>query len=386
MSQVKTLKRIFSKAFCQHALAFALASRRLILTPLVLVTVSVFLLRVIETLATPSQTGVVVNNTLWTKLIIITICMLGSGTTLLVGLFMSVWRLCIITRAYLMTPFEVSTVPKREVFAKAIKEADLTLNHNKGNLTLKILCISLLQVPPLILLMAAISILLAPLAAGILNGMSGDAMVAMPPEYFALVDQARIPAVIIAVLSLVMLNSMVITGGAKATLPNLSVARSVFDSLKLSITHCGLITLLSIPLFIISTFLQQPDILIQLNALARVPGLTEPPWVIAGRKLWEILLNQYLVPVSAAIMLETIRLECLPKSVPGATLSMEPLALGEQSEISMAAPKEDVEVVEKEDAAENVEVVEKVEVTENTEVVEKIEVAEKEDASPESDK
>ncbi|MBK9772919.1 MAG: hypothetical protein IPP57_19220 [Candidatus Obscuribacter sp.] len=108
-----------------------------------------------------------VDNTLWTKLIIITICLLGSGTTLLVGVFMSVWRLCIITRAYLMTPFEVSTVPKREVFAKAIKEADLTLNHNKGNLTLKIICISLLQVPPLILLMAAISVLLAPLAAGI---------------------------------------------------------------------------------------------------------------------------------------------------------------------------------------------------------------------------
>lgn len=382
MSQVKTLKRIFSKAFCQHALAFALASRRLILTPVVLVTVSFFLLRVIESLGTPAQTGVVVDNTLWTKLIIITICLLGSGTTLLVGVFMSVWRLCIITRAYLMTPFEVSTVPKREVFAKAIKEADLTLNHNKGNLTLKIICISLLQVPPLILLMAAISVLLAPLAAGILNGMYGDAMAVMPPEYFAMIDQARIPAVIIAALSLVMLNSMVITGGAKATLPNLSVGRSVLDSLKLSITHCGLITLLSIPLFIITTFLQQPDILIQLNALARVPGLTEPPWVLAGRKLWEILLNQYLVPVSAAIMLETIRLECLPKSVPGATLSMEPLASGDQSEISMAAPK--VEPVAEE--AVEASAVEEASAAEAAQEEKEEVKVEKEDASPESDK
>ncbi|MBK9772921.1 MAG: hypothetical protein IPP57_19230 [Candidatus Obscuribacter sp.] len=105
--------------------------------------------------------------------------------------------------------------------------------------------------------------------------------------------------------------------------------------------------------------------------------MTEPPWVLAGRKLWEILLNQYLVPVSAAIMLETIRLECLPKSVPGATLSMEPLASGDQSEISMAAPKVEPvaeEAVEEASAAEAAQ-----------EEKEEVKV-EKEDASPESDK
>lgn len=313
-----------------------MASRRLMLTPVAIGAVSFFLLRTIESVIGPAQTTVMVNNTLWTKLIIISLCMLGAGSTCLVAVFMSIWRLCIIARAYLLTPFEQSSIPKREVFAKAIKEADLTLNHNRGSLTLKIICISLLQVPPLILLIVALSVLFAPLAAGILNGMYGESMAALPQEYFAFFDQARIPAIIVALLSLALLNSMVVTGGAKATLPNLTTGRSVLDSLKLSFTHCGLITLVSVPLFIVSSFLHQPDILIQLNSLTRVPGLTEPPWVIAGRQIWEVLLDQYFVPVTVAVLLETIRIECLPKSVPGAVLSMEPPAEG--ASIAIAAP------------------------------------------------
>ena len=109
------------------------------------------------------------------------------------------------------------------------------------------------------------------------------------------------------VLSLLALNNYTIAGVAVSVLTDRSAGRVFIDGLIVSCKAIVPLTLYSLALFIVYTFITMPDIIFFCMTIIKQPGYSDPIWVVAGREIWQAIVAQVAWPVMVAVVLESIR-------------------------------------------------------------------------------
>ncbi len=306
------LKRIFSLNYFKHAANFTMAVRSYLLTPVILSAFVGLLLKIPESLLGPAglEGSIDVGRAIPLLISIMVVLVLG-GVTTIIGMALMIWRLAVVTRAYLKTPFS-NPPANRLVFEESLEEAKSTLGKSKARLVGVWLLLSVVQVPILAVCAVAFCALLlvTPLTAS----------VQIPAEIKAMVEPYRVHLVVCLIVSALLLNNLTVVGGARSVTLSGNALKVVLDSIIITLTKILSMTLMLILLTILGTFVTNPDIIMQIQAQLKSPGYSEPLWIIFFRQSWLVLCDQFLLPFSAAAMLETIREACVrdDKTAPAA--------------------------------------------------------------------
>lgn len=338
------LKRIFSLNYCKHAVNFALAARSYLLAPVLLSAIVGLLLKVPESIIGPAglEGSIDVGRAIPLLISIMVVLVMG-GVTTIIGMALMVWRLAVVTRAYMRTPY--GEVPaSRLKFEESLAEAKTTLGKSKGRLVGVWLLLSVVQIPILAVCGFALCalLLLTPI----------PETVQIPAEIKALVEPYRVHLVVSLIFSALLLNNFTVVGGARSVMLSGNALKVVIDSLVITFTKILSMSLMLILLTILGTFVTNPDIIMQIQAQLKAPGYSEPLWIIFFRQTWLVLSDQLLLPFSAAAMLETIREACAgkgqatapPQAVPGEVES------NEAPEDNSSSPNTDKVIVDLSDA------------------------------------
>ncbi|MBI5173948.1 MAG: hypothetical protein HY986_13755 [Candidatus Melainabacteria bacterium] len=338
------LKRIFSLNYFKHAVNFTLAARSYLLAPVLLSAIVGLLLKVPESIIGPAglEGTIDVGRAIPLLLSIMVVLVMG-GVTTIIGMALMVWRLAVVTRAYLRTPYSDAPASRLQ-FEEALEEAKTTLGKSKARLVGVWLLLSVAQIPILAVCGFALCALL------LVTALPGT--VQIPAEIKALVEPYRVHLVVSLIISALLLNNFTVVGGARSVTLSGNALKVVIDSLVITFTKLLSMSLMLILLTILGTFVTNPDIIMQIQTQLKSPGYSEPLWIIFFRQTWLVLSDQFLLPFGAAAMLETIREACVRNGQPTAPSQAVPGEGGsnETSEGNSSSPNTDKVIVDLEDA------------------------------------
>ncbi|MDX1988897.1 MAG: hypothetical protein SFV17_19585 [Candidatus Obscuribacter sp.] len=338
------LKRIFSLNYFEHAVNFTLAARSYLLAPVLLSALVGLLLKIPESIIGPAglEGSIDVSRAI-PLLISVMVALVLGGVTTIIGMVLMVWRLAVVTRAYLRTPYSDAPA-SRLIFEESLAEAKTTLGKSKARLVGVWLLLSVVQIPLLAICGFALCALL------LITPISDT--VQIPAEIKALVEPYRVHLVVSLIISALLLNTFTVVGGARSVTLSGSALKIAMDSLVITFTKILSMSLMMILLTILGTFVTNPDIIMQIQAQLKSPGYTEPLWTIFFRQTWLVLSDQFLLPFSAAAMLETIREACVRDWQTAAPSQAVPLqeASSKASDDNSSSPNTDKVIVDLEDA------------------------------------
>lgn len=226
--------------------------------------------------------------------------MILCGILLLIGMFLGLWRVAVIFRAYLNSRPGDSALS----LSNSLGEAKATLERKKGRLCLLLLEISLLQIPALLFFIGSATLLLFAQFHTLIEQHSG---VAIAQEIIELLKKQIPIAILIAAASGIFLNNFTICGIALSVLMDRPNWKVLWHSLLLTFQSLPLMTLIALLVFTVGTFIETPDIINLALNHQKIPGYSEPVWILFGRTLWKAAVDVFLWPISIGILLETIR-------------------------------------------------------------------------------
>ncbi|MBX9938255.1 MAG: hypothetical protein K2Y32_03335 [Candidatus Obscuribacterales bacterium] len=230
--------------------------------------------------------------------------MILCGILLLIGMFLGLWRVAVIFRAYLNSHPGDSALS----LGNSLGEAKGTLERKKGRLCLLLLEISLLQIPALLFFVGSATLLLFAQFHTLIEQHSG---VAIAQEVIELLKKQVPTAILIAAASGIFLNNFTICGIALSVLMDRPNWKVLWHSFLLTFQSLPLMTFISLIIFTMGTFIETPDIINLALNHQKIPGYSEPVWVLFGRTIWKAAVDVFLWPISIGILLETIREQAL---------------------------------------------------------------------------
>lgn len=296
------VENLYTGDFYGHAWTFCLACRKYILAPVIVCAVATTLMQGAQGLLGPN--GLPTNSRnisdLLPYLLILLAFIVGGGLSTIFAIFFLVWRVAVVARAYLQIPFAPGSQTSRAQCDKALAEAISTMLARKGYLAGSWTLLSIIQIFLLVVIYCAASVL-------VLGSNHPALSQTFAPEYTALFAQYRIHAIVGGALALTFLNSLGVSGLAVSVLIDRSSGKVLIDSIIVSLANIFQLTLYSLVLLFLTTFIYTPDIIFVIRTMIQIPGYTEPVWVVFGRQVWFALLAQFVLPFSIVVLLECLR-------------------------------------------------------------------------------
>lgn len=311
------IKRIFTIDFAVHLLRFAWATKGYLLTPVVLLACAQLCLNMQDSIIGPAMKLPVKNGTdTLLLLLLMSSLMILCGILLLIGMLLGLWRVAVIFRTYLNSRPGDSAL----ALGNNLGEARATLNKKKSRLCLLLLEISLLQIPALLIFIGSTVLFLFAQFHTLIEQHSG---VAIAQEIVVLLEKQIPAAILVAAASGIFLNNFTICGIALSVLLDRPNWKVLWHSLLLTFQSLPLMTLIFLIVFIAGTFIETPDIINLALNHQKIPGYSEPVWILFGRTIWKAAVDVFLWPISIGVLLETIRERALAGGVAEAAVSAD---------------------------------------------------------------
>ena len=197
-------------------------------------------------------------------------------------------------------------------------EARATLDKKKGRLCLLLLEISLLQIPALLIFIGSTVLFLFAQFHTLIEQHSG---IAIAQEIVVLLEKQIPTAILVAAASGIFLNNFTICGIALSVLLDRPNWKVLWHSLLLTFQSLPLMTFIALLVFIAGTFIETPDIINLALNHQKIPGYSEPVWILFGRTIWKAAVDVFLWPISIGVLLETIRERALAGGLAEAAVS-----------------------------------------------------------------
>lgn len=291
------LKRFIDKDFWKHILNFTLAARRFFISPVILGTVSSVCLIVFVDILKSFNSGQPLDvKVFFPKAIMGMACSAAGALTFITAMSLFIWRIAIISRAYLKTNWEFSN-PSRELIDASLEEAEKSLGAKKMNVLAHWLIISLIETPAMALAFGATMVLIC----------TNPQIIALPSQMMGDYEGLKIPSMVVLVLSGLQVNNAMLVALAISVMLDRKLWSMVGRSLVLSISMTPAILLVMVPLSTIYSFILNPDLISQILMHMKDPAFTESVWLSLVRVGWEGICNIFLIPAYTFCLLELLR-------------------------------------------------------------------------------